>query len=89
MLIIRNDITNKVIVLGTMRINMHDIVSVWQRLFFPIYFSIQFILLLFIGPTTLFGTIHRLHCTISANFLVNLLFSRFRSLVSPIQFCTL
>ena len=55
---------------------MHDIVSVWQRLFFPIYFSIQFIFLLFIGPITLFGTIHRLHCIISANFLVNLLFSR-------------
>ena len=33
------------------------------------YFTIQLIfLLLFIGPTVLFDTIHGLHCTISANF---------------------
>ena len=44
MLIIRNDITCKVIVLGTVRINMHDIVSIWQRLFFAklFFYSVYF-----------------------------------------------
>ena len=42
--------------------------SVWIPMKNKNYFTIQFILLLFMGPTTLFGTIHGPHCTISANF---------------------
>ena len=38
------------------------VVSVWQRLF----------LLLFMGHTTLFGTIRRSHCTISTSFYIDL-----------------
>ena len=44
------------------------LVSVWIAYFLPAYFTIQFILLLFMGPTALFDTIHGSHCTISANF---------------------
>ena len=41
---------------------------VWQKLFLPTYFTIQLIFATIHGPTALFGTIHRFHCTISANF---------------------
>ena len=34
----------------------------------PTYFTIQLILLLFMGPIALFSTVHRSHYTISVNF---------------------
>ena len=49
-------------------LKLGDEVSVWQRLFLQIYFTIQLFLLLFIGPTTLFGIIYEFYYTIIANF---------------------
>ena len=45
---------------------------VWYGLFLPTYFTIQFILLLYIGFTTLFGTIHESHYIILASFYIYL-----------------
>ena len=45
-----------------------QLVCVWQKLFLPTYFTIQFIFATIHGPTALFGTIHGFHYTISINF---------------------
>ena len=44
------------------------LVSIWQDYFCQLILLFNLFLLLFIGPTTLFGTIHGSHCIISANF---------------------
>ena len=48
--------------------------SVWQDYFCQLILLFNLFLLLFIGPTALFGTIHRSHCTISANYYLYLQF---------------
>ena len=53
------------------RSKMFNLGWVWKQIIKPAYFTILF-LLLFIGLTTLFDTIIRSHCTISANFYIYL-----------------
>ena len=48
--------------------NSH-IVSVWQDCFCQLILLFSLFLLLFMGSTILFGTIHRSYCTISANYI--------------------
>ena len=47
---------------------MFDLASVWILMKNKNYFTIQLILLLFMDPVVLFGTIHGPYYTISANF---------------------
>ena len=47
---------------------------VWQKLFLPIYFTIQLIFVIINGSTALFSTIYRFYSTISTNFYLYLLY---------------
>ena len=49
-------------------VSMTILVSVWQRLFLPTYFTIQLIFATIYDPTPLFSTIHGYHRIISTNF---------------------
>ena len=51
---------------------MTILVSVWQRLFLPTYFTIQLIFATIYDLTPLFSTIHGYHRIISANFYIYL-----------------
>ena len=44
------------------------LVCVWQKLFLPLILLFNLFLLLFMGPTALFGTIHGSHCIIATNY---------------------
>ena len=44
------------------------LVCVWMQIKKPNYYTIQLIFLLFMDPTSFFGTIRRSYCTISVNF---------------------
>ena len=46
--------------------------SVWKKLFLPVYFTIRLIFAIFIDLTALFGIIHRFYCIILVNFYLHL-----------------
>ena len=48
------------------------LVSIWQDYFCQLILLFNLFLLLFMSFTAFFGTIHRFHCTISANFYIYL-----------------
>ena len=51
------------------KIGQCDLVFVWQKLiFYQLILLFNLFLLLFMGPITLFDTIHKSHCTILITF---------------------
>ena len=63
----KNKLNNEIILIFHSYPNARK-VCVWQKLKSQLILLFSLFLLLFMGPTVLFGTIHEYYCTISVNF---------------------